>query len=146
MTMIFLLLMLRQMISSERRRLIIGIFTDGVMFLWGGTTFLSSGMDSGNKLAGNGMDVATGGWMFNDPDVYLAECANKHTNKCNEAGKEAGVTNKEASVVFHCLARRSWTPEFVHSTSKSPWYVGASAAPRGSPVWLLALPISAGWQ
>ena len=45
---------------------------------------VSIGMDSENKLAGKGTDLAVGQWMFNDPDVHPTECANKRANKCNK--------------------------------------------------------------
>ena len=37
--------------------------------------------------------------------------------------------------------RRSWTHKSNHSTRARPWCAHTSAPPRGSPVWLLALPI-----
>ena len=49
---------------------------------------VSIGMDSENKLAGKGTDLAVGQWMFNDPDVHPTECANKRANKCNKWDNE----------------------------------------------------------
>jgi len=59
---------LRRTMSGGRSRFKKGIVTDGVIVRWGGTTSLSKGIDSGNKLVGDAIvdDASVG-----DPDSKL---------------------------------------------------------------------------
>ena len=69
---------LRRTMSGGRSRFKKGIVTDGVIVRWGGTTSLSMGIDSGNKLVGDAIvDDAIG----DDPDSELTTDFDDHDSE-----------------------------------------------------------------